>query len=207
MIGSVAESKLGLQLLSAITRQDVEAAAKSQRQGSRVVAIAGPGDLPTEPMIRAMIEDVHKQQFKPWHDQRPPRPLLEVPPTPGTIAGEKTIDAIGVTEWTLSNGVRVIVRPTTYETDNVALLGTSPGGTATLADSDYAAARFADDVANVSGGGTLSAADVANALLGRTVEVHASIGETREAIHGSASSVDLRTDVPARLPAHDRAAA
>ncbi len=42
---------------------------------------------------------------------------------PGTVVATRTIPEIGVTEWTLSNGVRVVVKPTDFKSDEVRLIG------------------------------------------------------------------------------------
>ena len=40
-------------------------------------------------------------------------------PAPGKVVSEKSIPAINVTEWKLSNGVRVLVKPTDFKADEV----------------------------------------------------------------------------------------
>ncbi|MBX6331388.1 MAG: insulinase family protein [Gemmatimonadaceae bacterium] len=56
-------------------------------------------------------------------------------PTPGKIVGEKYDSAAGITEWTLSNGARVLVKPTQNDPDEVLLKAWSPGGFSAMPDS------------------------------------------------------------------------
>ena len=41
---------------------------------------------------------------------------------PGKIVKEVKREAVGVIEWTLSNGARVVIKPTDYQADEVSLL-------------------------------------------------------------------------------------
>jgi zinc protease len=97
------------------------------------------------------------------------------------------------TEWTLSNGVRVIVKPTDFEADQISLIGTSPGGVAMAKDKDYSDARFADDIAAVGGAGELDIETLQKLLAGKHVTASAQIGETTETVEASASARDLET--------------
>ncbi|HEU4588177.1 MAG TPA: insulinase family protein [Gemmatimonadales bacterium] len=61
--------------------------------------------------------------------------LLEHLPQPGTIVGERRDAAAGITEWTLSNGARVIVKPTANDPDELLVRAWSPGGFSVMPDS------------------------------------------------------------------------
>ena len=52
----------------------------------------------------------------------------------------------GITEWTLSNGVRVVLEPTTFKQDEILFRAFSPGGTSLASDQDYVAAETADQI-------------------------------------------------------------
>src|SRR5262249_55849987 len=134
-----------------------------------------------------------KSDIKPWEDKAASAPLVSKPPAPGKITKEKKIDAIGVTEWTLGNGARVIVKPTDFETDNIAITGVSPGRLATAKDADYNNARSGDDVAGLGGVGELDADALGKALAGKHAEAAASIDETQETVHGGGSAKDIET--------------
>jgi zinc protease len=98
-----------------------------------------------------------------------------------------------VTEWKLSNGVRVIVKPTDYQADQVGLFASAPGGLAMASDKDYNDARFADDLAAIGGVGELDVEELQKVLAGKHVTASASIADTSESIEASASVRDLET--------------
>jgi zinc protease len=62
-------------------------------------------------------------------------PLMEVGATPGRVVKEVLHQAAGLTEWTLSNGARVLVKPTRNDPDEVLLKAWSPGGFSLVPDS------------------------------------------------------------------------
>ena len=52
-----------------------------------------------------------------------------------------TNEALGITEWQLSNGVRVVLKPTTFKQDEILFRAVSPGGTSLASDEDFVSGR------------------------------------------------------------------
>jgi zinc protease len=100
---------------------------------------------------------------------------------------------VNVTEWTLSNGARVLVKPTDFKADEVLLNAYSWGGTSLVSDADYQSASNATAIIRNSGVGTFSAVDLGKKLAGKSVSVNAGIGPTTETLSGQASPKDLET--------------
>ena len=203
VIGRKEEKELTLKYLPTITLAEMNALAKAFGGAEdRVILIAGPEasndaskaqPLPSKERVLAIIDEVNHQPIEPWADKASTAKLMAEPPTPGKITKETKRDAINVTEWTLSNGVRVIVKPTDFQADQVSLLGTSPGGLATASDKDYNNARFADDLAAIGGVGDLDVEELQKVLAGKHVTAAAAIAETTESVEATASARDLET--------------
>jgi zinc protease len=119
--------------------------------------------------------------------------VLDNPPTPGTIVAERQYPTIGVTRWTLSNGVQVLIKATTFEPDQVLMVASKTGGWSVLGDSVYPAVTLAQSVANVSSLGRFSQLELGRVLAGKAVQVSASVGTTAEYVSGSARVADLET--------------
>jgi zinc protease len=119
--------------------------------------------------------------------------LMESAPAPGRIANTTERAEFGVTEWTLSNGVKVVLKPTTNKADEVLFRAFSPGGTSLAPDADYIPASTASMVVSAGGVGKFSAIDLRNLLAGKAAAVSASIGDLEEALSGTASPKDLET--------------
>lgn len=197
MVGAKLEKELTLAILPKITVAELDADVKSfGSDANRVIAISGPEGkpLPSAERVLAIVGEVEKADVPAWEEKAVPTALMTTPPTPGKIVKEHKIDALAVTEWTLSNGARVIVKPTDYENDSVVLGASSPGGTALVKDKDYNDAQFAAEIANQVGGvGEFDADTLGKMLAGKRVSVTTSIGETTEGVRATSSPRDLET--------------
>jgi zinc protease len=199
MVGRTVEKQLTLKYLPTITIAELNALAKAFGGAeNRVILIAGPDaskapPLPTRDHVLSIIEGIGKQAIEPWEDKASAAALMAQPPAAGKIVKETKIEAINVTEWKLSNGVRVIVKPTDYQADQVGLFASAPGGLAMASDKDYNDARFADDLAAIGGVGELDVEELQKVLAGKHVTASASIADTSESIEASASVRDLET--------------
>lgn len=56
-------------------------------------------------------------------------------PVAGRVVGRERIDSIGVIAYTLGNGVKVWVKPTTFKNDEILFAAFSQGGTSLYPDS------------------------------------------------------------------------
>ncbi len=195
MPGPEAELALVQKLLPTYTLEELNGIGKALEKGSRVVAISGPAAMakPTEAQILATTKEVEARKIDAWDDAPPNVPLMQEKPTPGQVVATKTLPEIGVTEWTLKNGVRVVVKPTDFKNDEVRMVGFAPGGTSLAPDADYDTARFADTIVGQGGIGPFDATQLRKALTGKIVTVGARIGELDEGISGGASPSDLES--------------
>ena len=98
-----------------------------------------------------------------------------------------------MTEWTLSNGIKVVFRPTEFKADEILMRGFSKGGLSQVKTEDLPSAQMATYIVEMSGLGSFNATQLEKALAGKTVSVEPSIGETTEQLIGSSSVKDLET--------------
>ena len=54
---------------------------------------------------------------------------MDAPPARGTIVKTTARPKPGITEWTLSNGATVVLKPTTLKEDQILFRACAPGGT------------------------------------------------------------------------------
>ncbi|MCX5747052.1 MAG: insulinase family protein, partial [Proteobacteria bacterium] len=196
MPGAAEEARIALEILPTITKADIDAVAKSFGGAeNRTILVTAPGSqpLPTQDAILKVIDEVGKAELTAWEDKVATAKLLDAPPKAGTVTKESKIDAIGVTEWKLSNGVRVIVKPADFEADQVVVGASSPGGTALASAKDYPDARFASTIADLGGLGAYDTETLQKMLAGKRANVDFVIGETTEGVAASASPKDLET--------------
>ncbi len=195
MPGPEGELALAKSILPTITLDELNRLGKALGTGSRVVTVTGPATMtkPTEAALVATMKDVAARDIKPYDDAVSSAPLMAAAPTPGPVVATKTIAEIGVTEWTLKNGVKVVVKPTDFKNDEVRMTAFARGGTSLATDADYESARYASTVVAQGGIGTFDATTLRKALSGKIVSVSAYIGEIEEGVSGGASPSDLET--------------
>lgn len=164
---------------------------------NRVVVVNAPQkegvSVPDSSALMAVFRKVESMKIDPYVDQVADRPLLPNAPAPGKVVSEKKIADIGVTEWTLSNGVRVILKPTDFQNDEVLFTSYSPGGSSLASDADYIPASTASTVVAQGGVGDFDQIALQKALSGKAVNVGPSISELQEGVSGSASPKDLES--------------
>jgi zinc protease len=93
----------------------------------------------------------------------------------------------------LSNGAKVVLKPTTFKQDEVVFRATSPGGTSLASDQDFVAARTAGQAIGAGGVGAFDLIQLRNFLSGKAVSVSPFIDDTAQGVSGGASPKDLET--------------
>jgi zinc protease len=149
--------------------------------------------VPDETKLAAVIKAARAGELKPYVDTVAAAALLDTPPAPGKIARTVTKEAIGITEWELSNGVKVVLKPTTFREDEILFRAFSPGGTSLASDKDYITARSATQVIAAGGLGKFTANDMRKVMTGKIASANPFIGELEEGLGGSSSRKDIET--------------
>jgi zinc protease len=189
--------RLNAQLAPGITLAEVNATIRAQIAAqSRTIMVSAPdkaGTVPTEAQVLALFPKVKAKTLEPYKDMVANLALLPKLPTPGAITATKTIAAIGVTEWKLSNGVTVVLKPTDFQADQILLTGTSPGGHSLVPDSSFVSAMLASTAVTTGGIGELNAIDLRKTLTGKLASATASVGPRSETVTGQASPKDVET--------------
>ena len=192
------EYELQKRLLPGITIEEVNRLSGSWiTDRNRVVTVSAPErgglHIPTESGLSRLLDSVSSLSLQAYVDSLSSLPLVEVSPAPGTVVAQKEITEIGVTEWVLSNGARVILKPTDFKNDEILLGGFSPGGTSLAPDSLYIPASTASSVVSEGGLGRFDRVALQKHLAGKIAGVAPYIGELEEGVSGSASPRDLLT--------------
>jgi zinc protease len=195
--GIAYEAGLVRRFLPEITLADINSLAREWvPDRNRVVAVSAPKKagvaVPDEAALAAVIKGAGGSALTAYVDAVSTRPLIDALPKPGTVA--KTVAKTPeITEWTLSNGVRVVLAPTTFKQDEILVRAFSPGGTSLANDRDFVAAETADQVVAQGGLGELSAIDLGKKLAGKVAFVRPDIDEMSEGLSGRALRRDLET--------------
>jgi zinc protease len=196
--GIATEYALAGQLIPTVTLAEVNALTAAWiTDHNRILAVSGPRkdglEIPAESALTAVMTSALSADVPPYVDRVSSAPLVSVPPTPGRITATNTIPELRVQEWTLSNGARVILKPTSFKNDEIVFAAFSPGGTSLADDKDYVPASTAASVVAEGGVGGFDVVELQKKLAGKIVGVTPYIGEIQEGLTGTASPQDVRT--------------
>jgi zinc protease len=189
---------LAKELLPTITLAEVNALAKSSfTSENRVVLVAAPRKndvkIPTKAQMLAVFDRAKAAKLVAYVDSTSDAPLIPQLPAPGKVVSERTLDSTGIIEWRLSNGARVLLKPTDFKADEVLFAARSPGGESLLPDRDVINADLSSVALSVSGVGSFNQTALSKKLTGKRVNVGANIGDVSEGLSGGASSRDIET--------------
>jgi zinc protease len=180
-----------------ITLEDVNRVGRDWiADAGRVVVVTAPQKAGTPAPERAALESaidaVARAEITPYEDAASDEPLLAGTPRPSSITARRTREG-GVTEWTLANGITVVLKPTDFREDQITFRAFSPGGTSLADDADYVTASAADTLIANGGAGAFDATQLRQKLAGVVASVSPYIGEYDEGLQGSGAPQDLET--------------
>ncbi len=163
---------------------------------NRSVVITAPekekADMLSSAQVTALLnKPIGKLQ--PYEDKVMAGAILPVQPVAGKVVSEKQYPAIGTTEWTLSNGARVILKPTTFKNDDVQFSAISWGGSSLYDDKDFVNASNASTVALFGGIGDLDIQSLQKEMAGKNCYVSPSVANYLQGLNGSSTTRDLET--------------
>jgi zinc protease len=187
------------QFLNAISLEEVnQFAAKNIPDGeSKLVILNGPDKsdftLPTGDQLLSMVDKASKNQVIAFEEKAVASSLMDSPPSSGRIVNEKENKELGFTEITLSNGVKVILKPTTYKNDQVVMSATRFGGQSLYDLKDNVNASSAMAVVTQMGVKDFSPVDLRKVLAGKTVNGTPRLGSISEGFGGQCGSADVET--------------
>ncbi len=151
-----------------------------------------PG-LPDSATVIQWMASVKGAALSAYVDAGTGHTLMAMRPVPGTVVARDSIPALGVTTLTLGNGIKVVMKPTDFENDQIIFQGFSPGGTSLYSDSDFDAAANAAALIGASGVDTLDAVQLRQLLTGKVCTVGVALNERMQVVSGSAARADLET--------------
>ena len=173
-----------------------EYAPKWIKESDRVVVITSPErDNPdvTEESVMELLEKMEAEEMESYKDELAGSELMASIPTKGSITAEKRMDNVEATELILSNGMKVVLKSTDFQNDEIMMSAFSHGGHSLYGDEHYQSASYSDNIIGESGVADYSNTDLTKLFAGKTVRVSPYIGTYSEGFNGSAAPRDLET--------------
>jgi zinc protease len=163
---------------------------------NRVVLVEAPekdkDKLPNEKTLLDWINAAGKDA-KAYVDDVSNKPLLAKEPAGSKIVSEKKDTALTTTTLTFANGIKAILKPTTFKNDQILISSYHFGGTSLASDEDFTSANMAAEVIGNSGIADFNEIQLDKMLSGKNLHISPYIGETTEGVNGSSSPKDFET--------------
>ena len=190
------EYKLTQEQLPGITSQEINAVlANYFTENNRDLIVLAPEKdrqrLPGETTVAKWMKDVENERLDIFKDTNSVKNLLTGEPVPGSILSEKKDGQINITSLVLSNGVKVILKPTDFQNNEILLSGYAPGGTSLYSDSDFQSAAEAANIISSFGAGNYDQKDMEKFLADKQLWIRPYISERSQGIRGSTTPKDL----------------
>lgn len=186
------------QVLPTITVSDVNAVAKKMPAATNSFALlmapaAQKDKLPTSGALLNDVIAASRQTVKPYEEKAIAKNLIEGNLPSGKVVNETKNANLGTTDLTLSNGVTITIKPTTFKNDEILMDAWRLGGWQRFPLADKDNAKNAAVVVDQMGVKDLSPTDLEKFLSGKSVEVMPYINDYDEGIQGNSSIKDFET--------------
>jgi len=162
---------------------------------NRLVVVSAPDTadaaLPSDAQLAAVVATATAKRLEPHVDSAAGLVLMDAPPRAGTIVKTTLQPETGITEWTLSNGATVVLKPTALREDQILFRATAPGGTSLASDADFIPARIAASVVAAGGVGKFNTVTLDKILAGKAIAVRPFIDELHQGMAGGSTPQDL----------------
>ncbi len=185
-------------MLPGITVADVNAVIKQWTSSTNTFTlITAPENsdvkLPGDKELLAMTEKGFKQDIAKTEEKAVATDLMPTKPTPGKVVSQVKEEGFDATTYTLSNGIKVTIRPTTYKSDEILMNGVKKGGSNAYKVADKSNAHFATDLIEAMGIGAFSPTDLEKVLAGKNISVNAAISDISDEIKATSTVKDLES--------------
>jgi zinc protease len=197
--GIVAEYRYANELIPGIALSEVNAAVRAAIpvDQSKLVIYTGIDKLgvaqPKAADLVATASSAEKIAVKPNEEKVYASQLMPALPKAGSIVSQTVNARIGTTELVLSNGVKVVLKPTDFNNDQVILSGLRYGGWSLFGDGDVFNAHYASSIVGQMGVLNYSPNDLAKVLAGKSVSSSANVSSLNESVGGSSGSSDIES--------------
>ena len=149
--------------------------------------------VPSESEIESTVLAAQQKRYDAYQEEQVPATLMAALPASGKIVSEKPYGKFGMTEIVLSNGMKVYVKSTDYQADQITMSMRGEGGTSVYGDEDIPNFAFLSGSITEAGVGDFTATRLRKALAGKSLKLAPSITSEGQRITGTSSVKDLET--------------
>ena len=181
---------ISLQEINEFTAKNIPSSAEK-----KLVLLLGPEKsdftMPSNAGLLEMVTEAEKLPVTAYEEKAVAASLMAETPTGGRILFDKKNPELGLSELTLGNGVKVIVKPTDFKNDQVVLTGFRFGGQSLYDEKDMYNAQYAASLIQQMGVGEFAPTELRKILAGKTVSASPRLSLLSEGISGQSGAADI----------------
>ncbi|MCR5188298.1 MAG: insulinase family protein [Treponema sp.] len=182
--------KIYKRIIPSITIEDVNAAARKAfgNRGSLMFLASNPNEkLPSEKEIMEVWKNYKNAEIAAYEDESSDG-LMKRPENKAKVASKKSIKDLGVKEYVLDNGIRILTKKTDFEKNYMYMNVYSKGGVYQVKEEEFPSACAALSYALYSGFEDLSYSQMIKEVSSKQIGLNFDINDTTEYFTGSCSS-------------------
>ena len=195
-IGAENRLKFIKQILPGLTLKEINDMARQMGSTANAFAmVTAPtkekSKLPSNEALLQEIAAASRQKVTPYQEKAVATNLMENGPASGKVVSESKNEKLGITDFVLSNGVTVSIKPTSFKNDEIVMDAWRQGGWHRFPLEDKTNAENAAQMVNLMGVKDMSPSDLKKFLSGKTIRVTPYLNEYEEGIEGTSSVKDF----------------
>lgn len=148
---------------------------------------------PTEQQLADALASVDAETIEAFVDEVKSEPLIPTEPVAGTVTSTVNNEKWGTTEWTLSNGAKVIIKSTKFKEDEILFTAYANGGYADFSADYDNSLMFLPIAMQAYGLGSYTNTDLSKYTAGKQASLYISFSNYSRSMGGSATPKDLPT--------------
>lgn len=148
---------------------------------------------PTEQQLADALASVDAETIEAFVDEVKSEPLIPSDPIAGSVTSTVNNEKWGTTEWTLSNGAKVIIKSTKFKEDEILFTAYANGGYADYSADYDNSLMFLPIAMQAYGLGSYTNTDLSKYTAGKQASLYISFSNYSRSMGGSATPKDLPT--------------
>ena len=162
-----------------------------------VISLSGPEKegliYPSEQELLDVVEKVKTEEIEAYAEEVSDEPLIVSSPEAGQISKTEINETLEATVWTLSNGMKVVLKNTDFKDDQILMTASSVGGFSQYAEQDPINSKMMSNIMTLGGVGNFSVTNLRKVLAGKTASASPTVSLTTQGFSGSSSIKDFET--------------
>lgn len=193
--GAEGEYNIMKQMLPGIPVQAINMlCAQLLTPNNQVIIISRPEregmEMVEESVVTGDLNRILNAEYEPYVDEVLPESILKNQPKAGKVKSQKP-GKFGTTEFTLSNGAKVIVKNTDFSADEILFSAVKKGGRNIYPEASAADVNLINDAFETCKVGEYKASTINKYLAGKKVSLTFNIGNMSSTMTGSSTVKDL----------------